>query len=285
MQVDSIEQQLRKIIELNDLAENYNWLEGKINAIIENKSTKDLFMTYSLIASKLKVENELNTAMVSNDLSRYLKVQKADLRELGRLYLLTKVTNADAEFFTSKVANIIQVADTGELTTFLKFLILLPQCKSYKSVAVDTLRTNIATVFDAIALNNPYPGKYFDDEQWNQMYLKAAFMQRDLSKILDIDERANSELARIISDYAHERWAASREVNPYFWRPVGKFLNDGLLKDMERLFLSSNPIENRAAALCCHRSENSRAKDLLNTRLDLKEHIENNSLNWETLKD
>ena len=285
MQAGSIEQQLRKIIESNVEEENYNWLEGKINAIIENKSTKDLFMTYSLIASKIKLKHDLNTAMVSDDLSSYLEVQKADLRELSRLYLLTKVTNSDTEFFTPKVANIIQVADTGELTTFLKFLILLPHCEKYKSVAVDALRTNIATVFDAIALNNPYPGKYFDDNQWNQMYLKAAFMPRDLSQILDVDKRANSELARIISDYAHERWAASREVNPYFWRPVGEFLNDKLLKDMERLFLSTDPIENRAAALCCHHSDNPKAKYLLNARLELKEQIENNSLNWETLKD
>ncbi|WP_339713106.1 EboA domain-containing protein [uncultured Kriegella sp.] len=285
MQIDSIEQQLKMIVESNIEAENYNWLEGKINTIIANKSTKDLFMTYSLIASKIKLKNDLNTAMVSNDLGRYLEVQKANLRELSRLYLLTKVTNADIEFFTPKVANIIQVADTGELATFLKFLIVLPQCEKYKSVAVDTLRTNIATVFDAIALNNPYPGKYFDDNQWNQMYLKAAFMPRDLSKIWDVDKRANSELARIISDYAHERWAASREVNPYFWRPVGSFLNDILLKDMERLFLSSDLIENKAAALCCHRSKNPKAKSLLNSHLELKEQIENNSLSWETLKD
>lgn len=285
MQIDSIERQLRMVVESNVKAENYSWLEGKINAIIENKSTKDLFMTYSVVASKIKPEDNLNTAMISEDLSDYLKVQKADLRELSRLYLLVKVINADTEFFTPKVANIIQVADTGELTTFLKFLILLPQCENYKHVAVDSLRTNIDTVFDAIALNNPYPGKYFDENQWNQMYLKAAFMPRDLSKILDIDERANSELSRIISDYAHERWAASREVNPYFWRPVGKFLNDRILRDMERLFLSSDPFENRAAALCCHRSENPKAKSLLNAHLELKEQIENNSLDWENLKD
>ena len=156
---------------------------------------------------------------------------------------------ADNDFFAPKVANIIQVADTGELETFLKFLILLPNPENYKSAAVDALRTNISTVFNAIAFHNPYPSLFFNDQQWNQMYLKTAFMQGDLSAILDIDERANKDLARIISDYAHERWAASRDIDPYFWRPVSKFLDDTLLLDMKRLLESGNPTENKGGSI------------------------------------
>src|SRR5690606_6398077 len=155
-----------------------------------------------------------------------------------------------------------QVADTSELVTFLKYLMLLPNAESFRATAVATLRTNVSTVFDAIALNNPYPSKYFNDQQWNQMYLKAAFMQRDLSKIVDIDKRANADLARIISDYAHERWAASRDIDPYFWRPVPQFLDDRLLSDMERLLNSDNVAEKMVGALCCYLSDNGRAKSL-----------------------
>src|SRR5690606_4422676 len=132
-----------------------------------------------------------------------------------------------------------------------------------KHVAVDTLITNITPVFDAISLNNPYPALYFDDKQWNQMYLKAAFMQRDLSAIVDIEKRANKELARIISDFAHERWAASRDITPYFWKPVGRFLDDILMDDMKKLFKSTNEKEQMAAALSCAVSDNNNAKALL----------------------
>src|SRR5690606_33852490 len=176
------------------------------------------------------------------------------------IYLLADVLMADPEFFAPKVNNIIQVADTSELETFLKYLILLPDAERFKTTAVATLRTNVSTVFDAIALNNPYPSKYFNDQQWNQMYLKAAFMQRDLSKIADIDKRANRDLARIISDYAHERWSASRNIDPYFWRPVSQFLEGQLLLDMERLLNSGNVSEKKAGALCCYRSDNEKAR-------------------------
>jgi hypothetical protein len=116
------------------------------------------------------------------------------------------------------------------------------------------------------------------------MYLKAAFMERNLSQIVAVDERANEDLTRIISDYAHERWAASRKIEPMFWRPVSKFLNEQLLEDMKRLLESEDMVENRAGALCCKHSENEKAFMLLNEYPDVKQEIETNKINWNTLK-
>lgn len=102
--------------------------------------------------------------------------------------------------------------------------------------------------------------------------------------IRDVDERANRELTRIISDYAHERWAASRTIDPQFWRPVTGFLDDGLLKDMKRLLQSKDPIEQRAGALCCYFSDAPKAKELLAGHQSLVEEIKSKKLNWNTLK-
>ncbi|MFT6838140.1 MAG: hypothetical protein ACJAZR_001670 [Sediminicola sp.] len=241
-------------------------------------------MTYSLMASKINTVEAVNMPFGTNNVIQYLKAQNANLLQIGRVYLLIRVLEADEEFFFKKVENIIQVSDTGELVTFLKFLILMPNSGNYKNVAVEALRTNIATIFDAISLKNPYPSMFFNDQQWNQMYLKAAFMERDLSLIMDIDNRANKDLARIISDYAHERWAASRKVDPYFWRPVGKFLNEALLDDMKRLLQSGNEKENMVAALTCSISENPQAKELLDNCPDMKSKIESGLISWNNIK-
>ena len=280
----NVSEDLKEVIDYNYTSELSEWLENKINDIISNESTKDLYLTYSLIASKIDTTKELLIPNKDSETSQYLSNHQANYLELGRIYILVKVLEANKEFFTSKVSNIIQIADTTELETFLKYLILLPNPESFKSVAVDTLRTNITPVFDAISLNNPYPALYFDDKQWNQMYLKAAFLQRDLSAIVDIDKRANKDLARIISDYAHERWAASRDVLPYFWRPVGKFIDDSLLEDMKRLFESPNEKEQIAAALCCSLSDNNKAKDLFNENRILRQKVEQHLINWDTIK-
>jgi hypothetical protein len=117
------------------------------------------------------------------------------------------------------------------------------------------------------------------------MYLKAAFMQRDLSRIQDVDRRANTDLARIISDYAHERWAASRDVDPVFWRPVSNFIEGNLVNDIQRLIHSDNPQENRAAALCCVQSENEVAKKLLQSHPELAEQANKGNFTWYNLKE
>jgi hypothetical protein len=280
----NVSEDLKKVLDYAYETELTEWLEAKINHIIESKSTKDLYLVYSLLASKVDKSTDLTFPEGSSETIQYLKNHQTDGLQVARIYMLVKVLEADSEFFTPKVSNIIQIADTTELETFLKFLILLPNPEAYKHVAVDALRTNITPVFDAISLYNPYPALYFDDKQWNQMYLKAAFLLRDLSAIVDIDKRANKDLARIISDFAHERWAASRGIMPYFWRPVGGFIDDALLEDMKKLFESANEKEQMAAALSCAVSDNDHAKNLLNNNKILKQKVEQGLINWDTLK-
>ncbi|MBT2161663.1 EboA domain-containing protein [Zobellia barbeyronii] len=285
MELTKLDQELQSLLNSNLDAATDSWLQSKLEQITSSSSTKDLYMTYSLLASKIDSDTVLNLSSDTDEVTQYLRTQNATTLQIARIYLLIKVLKANGDFFVPKVANLIQVADTGELETFLKYLILLPDAENYKQTAVEALRTNIATIFEAISMQNPYPAKYFNDQQWNQMFLKAAFMQLDLSTILSIDERANKDLTRIISDYAHERWAASREIEPLFWRPVAAFLDENLLKDMVRLFASDNPIENKVAALCCYTSEEPMAKELLAKHPELKAQVENKNITWKNIKD
>lgn len=276
--------ELSKILGDSLAEETHTWIEDKLDLIIESNSAKELYLCYSLIASKISSDIKPKTQGVNQKLAEYLIAQEADMLQIARIYLLIRVLESDKAYFSTKVANLIQIADTGELETFLKFLILLPNAGDFNQVGVEALRTNIGTIFDAIALNNPYPSKYFNDQQWNQMYLKAAFMERNLGAIIDVEKRANRDLARIISDYAHERWAASRSIDPLFWRPVAQFLEGVLLQDMDHLFRSKDKTENLAAALCCYSAPQPEAKDLLNNYPDLKEMVAHSEVTWENLK-
>ena len=53
---------------------------------------------------------------------------------------------------------------------------------------------------------------------------------------------------------------------------------------MKRLLESDDRIENRAGALCCHRSGNDKALDLLNNYPELKKKIAEKEIAWNTLK-
>lgn len=276
-----VTEQLKTYLDSALDASSLRWLEERLGKILESPSARELFMAYTLTARNIpgkasgwkKGDGFLNT---------YLRLQQPGLQEMVRIYILATALEAKPDFFIPKVAKLIEVADTGELVTFLKFLPLLPENQAFKAPAVEALRTNIATVFDAIALDNPYPADHFNEQQWNQMYLKAAFMQRDLLRISRIPERANAALSRIISDYAHERWAASRAVDPLIWQPVGPFVEGALLKDMERLLQSEDPREQKAGYLCCLNAPASAAKALIADH-PLKNQYEKSPFDWEDI--
>jgi hypothetical protein len=110
-------------------------------------------------------------------------------------------------------------------------------------------RTNMKAVFNAVAHHNPYPAENFDEAAWNQMVLKALFIGTPLWPIQRLDERANPALARMLCDYAHERWAAGRAVSPELWRCVGRHADERALSDLERGIETGEPMERQAAAL------------------------------------
>ncbi len=273
---------LSDILKLNLEKIEFEWLMDAIAQVVDAKSRKDLYMTYSLFTSKIKdmpihVFGEKDFQWRS-----YLEQQNASTLEMSRILLLLSVLESD-EVFLKPVQQLIQISDKTELETFLKYLVLLPKSEHFKFAAVEALRTNIATVFNAISQHNPYPARYFTNAEWNQMYLKAAFMQQDLKKIPDVDNMANKDLTRIVSDYAHERWAASRDIDPMFWRPVSPFLEGALIEDMERLFQSENEREQKAATLVCFHSDTEAGKKLLKTHNTHLEQVEKGELTWKNL--
>ncbi|MEM8929202.1 MAG: EboA domain-containing protein [Bacteroidota bacterium] len=281
---ENLADDFKSILQQNLLDAEYKWLTDAIEEIKSAGISRKLYLNYSLCGTKIQNKILASLDAISNDLWNYLKIQKASKREIARIYLLQAVLKASPTF-KEPVRNLIQISDTSELETFLKYLVLLPEPENYQFAAVEAIRTNISTVFDAISKHNPYPSRYFSDQQWNQMFLKAAFMQQDLSAIVAIDERANTDLARIISDYAHERWAASRAVDPLFWRPISNFLNERLMEDVKRLFKSQNRKEQQAAALICSNSKFQMAKDLLNTYPKEKSNIELGLISWNTINE
>lgn len=63
------------------------------------------------------------------------------------------------------------------------------------------------------------------------MILKALFVGSTLAPIVGLRDRANPELARILVDYAQERWAAGRPVTEELWISVRPFKDDPAIAD------------------------------------------------------
>jgi hypothetical protein len=127
-------------------------------------------------------------------------------------FLLARADSASAEDFETDARACYEMGDAREQQSWLRAVVLLPAPERFLSLVVDACRTNILPVFEAVACGNPYPSRYFPDRNFNQLVMKALFNGVRLERIVGLAARANTELARMATDFAAERRAAGRPV-------------------------------------------------------------------------
>ncbi len=115
------------------------------------------------------------------------------------------------------------------------------------------------------------------------MVLKAAFVGSPLHLVCGLDRRANPALAHMLTDYAHERWAAKRPVAPELWRPGRPYPDENMVADLEKVLLDPDPIQQRAVVLALSQSHAPRAAEALARRTDLQTAAAEGRLAWNTL--
>jgi hypothetical protein len=184
------------------------------------------------------------------------------LDQAARIGLLLAAERG-ADDFTRRLDALCATADVDELVAFYRGLPLYPDAPRHRMRAAEGVRSNMKVVFEAVVHHNPYPSEQFDDPAWNQMVLKALFVGSPLAPIAGLDERANPSLARMLCDYAHERWAASRPISPELWRCVGPFARGPMLADLERAASTGTPVERNAALSALQRATDPAAAELL----------------------
>jgi hypothetical protein len=187
------------------------------------------------------------------------------LSQLVRTYLLLLFPADNAATYGATLTQLLETAEVDEQVAVYAALPVLAHPDALVALAVNGLRTNITRVFDAIALDNPYPADYLDEAAWNQMILKAVFMGRPLYRIFKADARINPALTRMLVDFAHERWAADRPVTPELWRFVAPYADASHHTDLERVIASENPLESAAGKLACAQSDTSELRALVTT--------------------
>lgn len=175
--------------------------------------------------------------------------------QAARTLLLLGAPHPDAAAYTALLDQLFATAGVSELATLYASLPLLPYPETHARRAAEGVRTTMTSVFDAIALRNPYPHDFLPQAAWNQLVLKAVFNVRPLYQIVGLDERRNEPLAHMLLDYAHERWAAGRTLTPDVWRLVGPYLTASTLPDVQRLLGSPNALQARAGALALAASQ------------------------------
>ena len=273
---------LWEIISQNISDTESSWLTEKGSASPIELMTAFVASPRFLTKKIVNVDLELETALKDNIPG--FSVTGWSLVRTARVWLLTQLDDSDKDAFVKNIETLFDTAEMNELVALYSALPLLAYPEQWLFRATDAVRSNMGFVFDAIALHNPYPARYFSELAWNQLVLKTIFNDKPVHFIAGLEERENKNLALILSDFAHERWAAGRSVAPNVWRLVSKFMDETLLSDMKYLFASRQLENQEAAALACYESEYAPAKSLLSEYPEFEKSINEGALTWSNLE-
>ena len=134
--------------------------------------------------------------------------------ERGRIEMLVEASGqVPAEELLALVDECWRTGDNGERQAVLRALARLPAPERFVSLAVSACRTHVVPIFEAIACDNPFPARHFPEASFNQMVLKALFLEVAIDRIEGLPSRVGPELERMAAGYASERRAAGRPVS------------------------------------------------------------------------
>ena len=262
-----------------------DWLHTRLAELAAGAGDRALFMAISFVQRRLgKADLALDAADLEAAQAARPGWDPADwsVDQAARILLLLQGGGSGAEF-AEKLKKLMATSDVAETIAFLRGLPLYPDPEFHLARAREGARSNMRPVFEAVAHRNPYPVEVFDDNAWNHMVLKALFVGSTLHPIQGLEARANPELASMLRDYAHERWAAGRPVTPELWRCIGRFADGEALADLERVLTTGTGSEREGAALALADCPKAEAEDLLGRAPDLAAAIAAGTLTWTTL--
>ena len=277
-------QLLQKWLESRLPADARAWL-AEAATKLRNGSDTDLYRSVSLVTRKV---GKADLALAPNEREQAGASRKGwdpsdwSLDQAARIYLLL-VSGTDGATFLRRLDQLCDTADIGELVAFYRGLPLYPDQPRYVLRAAEGIRTSMKAVFEAVAHRNPYPAEQLAEPAWNQMVLKTLFIGSTLHPIVGLDRRANPELARMLCDYAHERWSAGRPISPELWRCVGPYARGEMLCDLGRVLEKGTDPERTAAALALASSPDPEATGLLWAYPELCSAVNENKVSWQTL--
>jgi hypothetical protein len=157
--------------------------------------------------------------------------------DLTRVVLLLHAEQVFGNEFIPLLLKLLISTDADERSAANYCLPYLKPCDALHDIATETLRTNIKPVFESLAHFNPYTQTGLSEHAFNQMVLKALFIESALWPIQGLDERTNPHLARMLVDYMRERMAAGRVVHYELFRAIGSYLEESYWEAIHKYFL------------------------------------------------
>lgn len=261
--------------------EAVGWLLGAGDRALERGADGAFFMAFGLAPRKVgKGDLALTTEQqaAAREIRQGWDVANWSADQAARALLVLSLSSAERSTFLEALQSLFNDGDLGEQVALYRMLPLLPFPDAHVGRASEGVRSNMKPVFEAVALRNPYPSEHLGEDAWNQMVLKCLFVDSRLYPVVGLDERANPKLARMLVDYAHERWAAGRTVSPELWRCVGPVAQGAMLDDLKRAMREGGHASELAVALAVQ--GNPAAATLMTEHPELNDRVRAGQVTW-----
>jgi hypothetical protein len=241
-------------------------LSAEFDAIQAGGGDREVFKLFSLLPRRVgKADLKLTVTEMRQAQESCQGWNPIDwtVDQAARSLLLLSLPQTDELQIQHRFTQLFTTSGLQELIALHQTLPLLPHADRYRFWADEGIRSHMTGVFKAIALNNPYPATHFDEAAWNQLVLKAIFIDSPLAPIYGLTDRANPTLARMLIDYAQERWAAGRRMTPEAWQLIAPFVTEAMLPDLRRALSMDDQIQQDAIIRACQFSPSLVAQALV----------------------
>ncbi len=162
-----------------------------------------------------------------------------NMDHVARTRLVLTLPAGDAQAWMTILDQLFAAAGLEELVALYQALPLLPHQELLAPRIAEGVRSNMSSVFNAVALDNPIAAERLDEGAWNQTVLKALFIASPVARMIGAERRANTTLAQMLIDYARERLAAKRPVPVDLWAAARPGCTPAQRVELDRLHASA----------------------------------------------
>jgi hypothetical protein len=272
--MSSIKEVLHELLKLRLSPEGLTWLENA-HTPVGSPVRESALMGYYAGAGR-----RMGKAALALDQGERLQVRELDEElildhwgadEAARALLLLSLDHLPEEAFMGIAGRAYELGDSREQTSWLRAAILLPNSERFLATAVDACRTNILSLFEAIACENPYPARYFPDANFNQLLMKCLFNGLAIARVVGLGRRLNTELSRMANDYVDEREAAGREVPSDIWLALAPHVDSEGVPRVHSYLSHEDPDHRYWAAVGLGTRPDGEGRQALQERLRIEE--------------
>jgi hypothetical protein len=228
------------------------WFRGAINDVVHASNDRALGVAIGLAPRRL---GKADLALTDDDKRRAAALRPGfdpsdwSVDQVARVALMIASHDGSDAAFAARLDGFCSSAELNELIALCRGLPLYPGAALIEPRAREAVRSGMKPVFEAVAHNNPYPGEVFAEDAWNHMVVKALFIGSSLWPIQGLEARGNPHLARMLVDFARERWAAGRPVSAELWRCVAPHADADGIAALTRAWQSGEGKDRLAIAL------------------------------------